>query len=267
MREDVQRPQPRLVGVGPDGVRPPPTPPSALSVDVDELVFVVEDVIRQAIESRGDRLLLGFVGDELMVDGIHEVVADDLVRAGVPFPSPELVGRIVPLAIARLQVIADFDEGSCGEARDTRDALQAQDRLHPASRVLPRINLAGHLVAKRFRRDIHRRPQAIVVARPRPVRGNVTCYLQHGIGREAPAMVPLLDTLDEDARLLLQRHRFVVDSCEPLPGFNPRCTLTESNAGDHIVWKPALPGKVFPAAAIAIDAKCSFACADPRGPG
>jgi len=36
VREEVQRAQPRLVRVGPDLFRPPPTPSRALAVDVDQ---------------------------------------------------------------------------------------------------------------------------------------------------------------------------------------------------------------------------------------
>ena len=46
VRQDVQRAQPGFVRVLPDGVGPPPAPPRALAVDVDQLVVVVEDVVR-----------------------------------------------------------------------------------------------------------------------------------------------------------------------------------------------------------------------------
>ena len=68
--------------------------------------------------------LLRFVGDELEIERIDEVVADDLVRARVALPAPLLVRRVVPLAIARLRVALDVDERACRKARLAGDRLR-----------------------------------------------------------------------------------------------------------------------------------------------
>ena len=70
-------------------------------------------------------------------------------------------------------------------------ALQAQDRLHAASRVLARVDLAGHLVAKASAATyiaVHR--PSLSLDRVRFVETSPG-YPQLRIGREAPAVVPL----------------------------------------------------------------------------
>src|SRR2546429_9731659 len=89
----------------------PPSPSRALAVDVDELVLMVEYVIGDPIQRRAQLPFLGFIRDEVVVDGIDEIVSDDLVRTGVSLPPPSAVRGVVPLAIARLRVRAESDEG------------------------------------------------------------------------------------------------------------------------------------------------------------
>jgi hypothetical protein len=50
MGEHVQRAQPGLTSFLPDFIWSPPSPARALAVHVDELVVVVKDVIRDALE-------------------------------------------------------------------------------------------------------------------------------------------------------------------------------------------------------------------------
>src|SRR2546429_4542282 len=55
----------------------PPSPSRALAVDVDELVLMVEDVIGDPIQRRAQLPFLGFIRDEVVVDGIDEIVSED----------------------------------------------------------------------------------------------------------------------------------------------------------------------------------------------
>ena len=103
VREDVQRAYPGLVGIVPDRVRSPPAPARPLAIEINQLVVVVEDVVCDAIDRRAQRRLLVVVGHEVVVHRVDEIVADDFVRAGVPFPAPACLRRVMPLAIARLQ--------------------------------------------------------------------------------------------------------------------------------------------------------------------
>ena len=100
VRENVKGSQSRLVRVVPDEVRRPPPPSRPLSVDIDELIVVLEDVISDSAERRAEDAPLVRIGDEVVVDRIDEVVADDLVRARVALPAPSIL-RVVPLAVGR----------------------------------------------------------------------------------------------------------------------------------------------------------------------
>ena len=50
VRQDVQRAQTGFIRVFPDDVRAPPAPGGLLTVDVDQLVVVVQDVVGDAVD-------------------------------------------------------------------------------------------------------------------------------------------------------------------------------------------------------------------------
>ena len=85
VRQDVERAQAQFVRVVPDQVRRPPAPAGSLAVNVGQLVVVIEDVIGDAIDDAAQRRLLAVGRNQVVVDRIDEVVADNLVRAGSPF--------------------------------------------------------------------------------------------------------------------------------------------------------------------------------------
>ena len=199
VRQDVQRAQARFIRVFPDGVGAPPAPRGPLAVDVDQLVVVVEDVVRDALDDRAQRRLLGLVGDEVEIERIDEVVSDDLVRARVALPAPLLVRRVVPLAVARLRVDSDLDERARREPRLAGDRFEPDDGLHATPRILARIRLAGDAVAEALRDHVHRRPQPVVVARHHLVRGQIARHAKLRRGGQPPPVVSRLNALDEHA--------------------------------------------------------------------
>ncbi len=213
---------PSFVRVVPDLVRRPPAPARRLAVDVDQLVAVIEDVIGDAIDHPAQRRLLVVGGDQVVVDRIDEVVADDLVGARVRLPAPLLVWRVVPFAVGRLNVDAGLDEGTRRKARDAGDLFETHDGLHAALRVVARVSGAGHLETERLGGDVDRRPEPVVVRRSRAVRREIAGHLELRVCGQAPAKVAVLHALDEDRGLFRQGHRHVVDFRHTAGRFDPR---------------------------------------------
>ncbi len=180
------------------------------------------------------RRLLGFVGDEFEIDRIDEVVTDDLVRAGVAFPAPRLVRRVVPLAVARLRVALHVDERTRRKSGLAGDRLEPDDRLHAAPRVLARVRLAGDAEAEALRHHVHRRPQPVVVARHHLVGGQIAGHAKMRGGGQPPAVVPGLNAIDEDARLVGERHRHIFDARKALAAF--RSTSTAPSKPMPVTW-------------------------------
>src|SRR5262245_16135608 len=248
VREDVQRAQPRLVRVDPDLLRPPPPPSRALAVRVDQLIVVVKNVVGHPRDDAADLSLLGLVRDQVVINRVAEIMADDLVRAGVALPTPFAVGRVMPFAVLRLDVFADLDERSRVEAGNARDLFQPQHRLEALPGVGPRVGLARDLVAKGLSRDVHLRPQSVVVARDGLVGRKVARSLQDRIGGQSVADVARADALDEGFRFLGERHFFIFDTAEAFGRFDPdnACFYGrfKSDAGDVIVGHAAAPRQV-----------------------
>ena len=268
VRQQMEGAQAGLVSVLPDQFRRPPAPARPLAVDVDQLIVVVDDVIGDAVEGRPQRRLLGVVGHQVVVDRIDEVVADDLVGAGVPFPPPRLVRRVVPFAVLRLLVFSDLDERARRKAGPAGDLLETEDRLHAPPGVVARGGVAGHLEPEALGRHVHRGPEAVVVRRPRLIGREIAGDTQGGIGGEAPSQVPRLDAPHECLRLLRQRRHPIVDARIAFRRLEPRGIAVDRDAGDLIVGQPAEAGEVFVAAvAVAVPDRPASG-ADPQcGPG
>src|SRR5215470_8534635 len=247
VREDVQRAQPRLIGVGPDLFRPPPPPSRSFSVDVNQLIVVVQNVIGHPRDDAADLSLLGLVRYQVVINRVAEIMADDLVRAGVALPPPFAVRRVMPLAVLRLDVFADLDERPRVEAGNARDLFQPQHRLEALPGVGPRVGLARDLVAKGLSRDVHLRPQSVIVARDGLVGRKVARRLQDRIGGQSVADVARADALDEVFRFLGERHLFIFDAAEALWRFDPNyiAVILESDAGDVVIRQPTFAGEVF----------------------
>ena len=112
----------------------------------------------------------------------------------------------MPFAVGRLSVDPGLDERTRGKARDAGDLFEADDRLHAARRVGAGIGGAGHLEPERFRGDIHRGPEAVVVRRSRAVGGQIARHVELRVGRQAPAKwrscTRLTKTADFSARVM-----------------------------------------------------------------
>ena len=144
----MQRAQPGFVRVLPDRIGSPPTPPRALSAGSDQLIVVVEDVTGDPFDDGAQRGLLGFVGDEVVIDRIDEVMADDLVGARISLPAPGAVGRVVPLAVLGLLVLSDLDERPGWESCNAGDRFEAYQGVHALPGVRACIRFAGDLVTE-----------------------------------------------------------------------------------------------------------------------
>src|SRR5262249_57217881 len=114
-------------------------------------------------------------------------MADDLVRTGVALPSPFAVRRVAPFAVIRLNVLSDLDERSRVEAGNARDLFQPHHRLKTLPGVSPRVGLTGDFVSKSLSRDVHLRPQSVVVAGDHLVAGKIAGDAKEGIGGQAVA--------------------------------------------------------------------------------
>ncbi|MGC4054010.1 MAG: hypothetical protein QM757_33405 [Paludibaculum sp.] len=233
------------------------------------------------IGQRGDMvahaLLLGVgFGDQVVVEGVKEVVAVKLIGAGIGLPIPLAVGAFgpargdhLPALITRLLVLQVALGGGVeigiraahGQDRSSHEALERRmiptlgDRAEEAQCLegglgpAGGVGTAGGTIGEAFAGAVHGGPQAVVVAIGLGPFAEVAGLFQHdrmdiAIGCAAVALV---DLGFKNTGLFGESHGLALNHGEPLRCGDPGVAVgVHRNGADIVVGQPAQALAVLP---------------------
>ena len=186
-------------------LRVPEPPARAFAGPVDELIVVIQQVIRNLAHLLDAAIALRVIvlGHVFPVRVEREVMSVDFVARRVALPVHLAVGRETPLSVFLLSFLKR-DDAARDESRRARRVLQHVQRVHA-------------LLCGRFRRGILRGAEAerhgghmigcpqtvVVVVADRVCRGMLG-IIEIAFGHQPEPPVPLVDAVLDDPRLLRQ---------------------------------------------------------------